>query len=454
MFRYFLRRLMATIPVLFGVSILVFLFLHFIPGDPAIGILGERATPESLERVREQLGLNRPLVFNSPYKYDYVCPENFEGLLIDLVVTVIPAECTRNVQYQDGWAVLRIKETSTVKALRIINPGTADEETEEPDLEKALRLIGVRTLEELELEPNVAKEFPTHNGHITVELDSERVLFSDLFDSQYFLFIGRILRGDLGNSIQGNVPISQELARRFPSTMEMAIAAMALAVVIGVPLGIIAAIRRNSWVDSASMFLALFGVSFPVFVLGLIAIYIFSVQLRWFPSGQRMDPTISVDTITGMVILDSILTGNTRALFNALHHMVLPAIVLATIPLAIIARITRSAMLEVLHQDYIRTAHSKGLRERTVVVQHALRNALLPVVTVIGLTLGGLLSGALITETVFAWPGIGKWLYDAISGRDYPIVQSVTLIIALVYVLVNLLVDMSYAFLDPRIRYR
>lgn len=454
MFRYFLRRIAATVPVLIGVSILVFLFLHFIPGDAATAILGEHATQESLERIREQLGLNRPLVFNTPYSYHYDCPEDYDGLVIDLIVAVIPTNCARNVQYQDGWAVLRIQETSTLKALRVINPGTADEETEEPDLAKTLRLIGVRTLEELELESGVPKEFPIYNGVITVELDAERVLFSDLFNSQYFIFVGRILRGDLGNSIQGNVPISQELARRFPSTMEMAFAAMALAVVIGVPLGIIAAIRRNSWIDSASMFLALAGVSFPVFVLGLIAIYVFSVQLRWFPSGQRLDAGISVDPITGMVILDSLLQGNSRAFFNAIHHMVLPSIVLATIPLAIIARITRSAMLEVLHQDYIRTAHSKGLRERVVVVRHALRNALLPVVTVIGLTLGGLLSGALLTETIFAWPGIGKWLYDAISGRDYPIVQSVTLVIALVYVGVNLLVDLSYAFLDPRIRYQ
>jgi peptide/nickel transport system permease protein len=454
LFRYLLRRILATIPVLIGVSILVFLFLHFIPGDPAVAMVGERSSQERIEEVREQLGLNRPLVFNLPYSYNYICPEGFEGTVIDLIVAVIPAECQRDVQYQQEWALLRVRETSTVNAVRVIDPGQPTEEIEITDLEKSLRLIGVRTVEELALEPGVAKEFPTRNGHITVALDAERVLFSDLFNSQYFIFAGRILRGDLGTSIQGGVSISAELARRFPSTMEMAFAAMALAVVVGVPLGIIAAIRRNSWIDSASMFLALVGVSFPVFVLGLIAIYLFSVQLRWFPSGQRLDPGIDVNPITGMVILDSLLQGNTRAFFNAIHHLILPCIVLSTIPLAIIARITRSAMLEVLHQDYIRTAYSKGIRERVVVVRHALRNALLPVVTVIGLTLGGLLSGALLTETIFAWPGIGKWLYDAISGRDYPIVQSVTLVVALVYVTVNLLVDLSYAFLDPRIRYR
>jgi peptide/nickel transport system permease protein len=197
---------------------------------------------------------------------------------------------------------------------------------------------------------------------------------------------------------------------------------------------------------------ALFGVSIPIFVLGLLLIFFVGVELGWLPFVGRLSVSISLERITGMHTVDAILTGNWRALGNALQHLILPAITLMTIPLAVIARITRSAMLEVLNQDYIRTARAKGLRESTVIRLHALRNALLPVVTIIGLQLGALLSGAVLTETIFSWPGIGKWLFDSIVARDYPIVQSVTLLIALIYVFVNLIVDVLYTVVDPRVR--
>jgi ABC-type dipeptide/oligopeptide/nickel transport system permease component len=212
-------------------------------------------------------------------------------------------------------------------------------------------------------------------------------------------------------------------------------------------------LKRNTWLDTVSMFGALVGVSMPIFVLGLIFIYIFSVQLGWLPTGQRLDTGLSIQPITGLNILDAFLRGNAEVLVNAIKHIAMPAIVLSTIPLSIIARITRSAMLEVLHQDYVRTARAKGLPERAVVIVHALRNAMLPIVTVIGLQLGGLLSGAVLTETVFSWQGIGRWIYDAIDARDYPTIQAVSLIITLLYVSINLVVDLMYAFLNPRVRY-
>lgn len=453
MARYIARRLLQTIPVLIGVSILVLLFVHLIPGDPAVAMLGERASAENVERIREQLGLNRPLLFNLPYTYNYRCPAGYDGIVLDLIVLTIPASCERDVQYQEGWALLRNYETSTVDAVRVIDPGTPNETIEAPDLRAALRLIGVRALDELNLVAGEPQTFEVYNGTITVTLRQERTLFSDLLDSQYFTFVGRILRGDLGNSIHGNIPINTEFSRRFPATIELSVVALSLAILIGIPVGVLSAIRRNSLIDTMSMLGALVGVSLPIFVLGLILIYLFGVQLGWLPTGNRLDSTIRLETITGLNILDAILQGNGEALGNAIKHIILPAVALSTIPLAIIARITRSAMLEVLHQDYIRTARAKGLRERIVIIRHALRNALLPVVTVIGLAMGSLLSGAILTETIFSWQGIGKWLFDAIGGRDYPIVQSISLMITLIYVGINLIVDLSYAWLNPRIRY-
>jgi peptide/nickel transport system permease protein len=329
---FIVRRMLESIPVVFGVSVLVFMLLRLIPGDPAIAILGERATPENIAEIRTRLGLDRPLT------------------------------------------------------------------------------------------------------------------------EQYLIWTGNLLRGDLGNTVRGNIPIANELRNRFPATIELSVVAMILAAVIGVPVGIISAVRRNSVIDTASMFGALLGVSVPIFVLGLLLIYLFGVQLNILPFIGRLDQGIELESRTGLHTIDAILTGNWNALGNALLHLILPAVTLFTVPLAIVTRITRSAMLEVLNQDYIRTARAKGLADRPVIVTHALRNALLPIITIIGLQLGSLLSGAVLTETIYSWPGIGKWLFDSITARDYTIVQSVTLLIALIYIVVNFLVDLLYAVVDPRIR--
>jgi peptide/nickel transport system permease protein len=261
------------------------------------------------------------------------------------------------------------------------------------------------------------------------------------------------LWGDLGNSIHGNIPVAMELKRRFPATVELSMAAMFIAVLIAIPAGVLSALKRNSLIDTATMMGALIGVSMPIFWLAILLMYVFGLVLGWFPTGGRLSVGIHIDHITGLYLVDSLLTRNWEGFKDALSHLVLPSIALATIPLAIIARMMRSSMLEVLGLDFVRTARAKGLREKTVVTRHVMRNAMLPVVTVIGIQLGSLMGGAILTETVFSWPGIGKWVFDAISGRDYPIVQSVTLLIAIIFVLVNLIVDISYAFLNPRIRY-
>lgn len=321
------------IPVLLGASLLVFLFVHLIPGDPAVTMLGERASQENVARIRHDLGLDRPLY------------------------------------------------------------------------------------------------------------------------EQYFIFLGRILRGDLGRSIHRNNPISEELQRRFPATIELAIAAILIATLVGIPAGIISAVRRNSIFDIVSMFAALTGVSMPIFWLGLMLLWFFAVVLPWFPTGTRLDVGIELKTVTNLYLLDSIITGNPEALINVLKHLVLPGLALGTIPMAIIARMTRSSMLEVLQQDYIRTAEAKGLTEVTIISRHAIKNAFMPVITTIGLQVGNLLAGAIMTETIFSWPGIGKWMFDSIIARDYPIVQGIALLITVVFVFINLFVDLSYSFLDPRIRY-
>jgi peptide/nickel transport system permease protein len=347
--RYVVRRL-AELPIaLFGVTIVIFLLLRLIPGDPAVAMLGEHAAEENVERIREQLGLNRPLFLDR-------------------------------------------------------------DALEQGDIEA-------------------------------------------FFDSQYLRYMGRLVRGDLGDSIHRRIPIAGELKHRFPATIELALAAMFIAIVVGVPIGILSAARRNSPLDVVSMFGSLIGVSMPIFWLGLMEIMLFAVILGWLPVGGRLNPTIELDTVTNFYVIDAIITGNSEALIDVVKRLILPAIALATIPLAIIARMTRSSMLEVLQEDYVRTAHAKGLNERVVLFQHALKNAFLPIITIIGLQTGSLLAGAILTETIFAWPGIGKWTYDAILGRDYPIVQSGTLLIAMIFVFINLLVDLSYAFLDPRIHY-
>jgi peptide/nickel transport system permease protein len=273
---------------------------------------------------------------------------------------------------------------------------------------------------------------------------------------QYFAFLNQLLHFDLGRSIITGIPIAQEIRVRWPATFELSVAAMLVAVILGVPAGVLAAVRKNSWLDNVAMSGSLVGVSMPVYWLGLLLIYLFAVNLKWFPPSGRLgvNEGFSFADLTGFYVLDAVLQFNLPLLGNVLSHLILPAITLGTIPLAIVARITRSAMLEVLSQDYIRTARAKGLLERWVIYKHALKNALLPVITIIGLQFGTLLSGAILTETIFSWPGIGSWIYDGILARDYPVVQGGVIFVAVTFVLLNLLIDMSYAFFDPRIQYK
>lgn len=347
---YLTRRLLGLIPLLIGVTFLIFLLTRVIPGDPAVAMLGERAAPNLVERLRRDMGLDRPLFLN-------------------------------NEKY---------KETGELKAL---------------------------------------------------------------FDSQYFDYMGKLVRGDLGRSVLTLVPISQSLRHRFPATIELAIAAMLIAVLIGIPAGTWAARRRGTLSDTAITLVAIVGVSFPVFWLAIILIYFFAVVLGWLPPSGRLSSAMTIQPITGLYVLDGLLTGNFQAALNALKHLILPALALGTIPLAIVVRMTRSSMLEVLNQDYVRTARAKGVGEPKVIRKHSLRNALLPVITVIGLSFGSLLSGAILTETVFSWPGIGRWVYDGITARDYPIIQGGVLFVAIVFVVVNLVVDLTYPLIDPRIQY-
>jgi peptide/nickel transport system permease protein len=282
----------------------------------------------------------------------------------------------------------------------------------------------------------------------------ERLGLDDPLLVQYGRFLARLAEGDLGTSILTRIPVAKELRQFFPATMELALAAMLLAVIIGVPLGVIAGYRHNTWMDLGTTFGSLIGVSMPIFWLGLMLLWVFGLKLGWFPTTGRIDLSAGLQPITQLFILDSILTGNVRALLSALHHLALPAGALATIPMAFIARITRSAMLDVLGEDYVRTARAKGLGEQAVVGQHALKNAMLPVVTVIGLQTGLLLAGAILTETIFAWPGMGRWVVNAIVARNFPVVQAAVLVFSLIFVGVNLFVDVSYAWFNPKIRYQ
>ncbi len=287
-------------------------------------------------------------------------------------------------------------------------------------------------------------------------LDRDALAEGDLpgfFDSQYVSYFGRLLQFDLGDSIHRRIPIAETLEERFPATVELALLAMGLSLIIGIPIGILSAARRNSILDGTTMVGSLVGVSVPIFWLGIMEIMLFAVILKWLPSGGRLSSGVAIEPITNLLLLDSLLTGNWAGFTDALKHIIMPAVSLATIPTAIITRMTRSSMLDVLQEDYIRTASAKGLAERVVLFRHALKNAFLPVITIIGIQVGSLLAGAVLTETIFSWPGIGKWVYDSILGRDYPIVQGVTLLIAIIFMLVNLLVDLSYAMLDPRISY-
>jgi dipeptide transport system permease protein len=269
---------------------------------------------------------------------------------------------------------------------------------------------------------------------------------------QYGIYIERVLHGDLGKSIITQSPVISEFATLFPATIELAVCAIVFALVIGIPAGIVAAVRRNSVFDHGVMATSLTGYSMPIFWWGLLLILLFSVQLGWTPVSGRLGVQYYIEPRTGFLLVDSWLSGEKGAFKSALQHLVLPAIVLGTNPLAVIARMTRSAMLEVLGEDYIRTARAKGLSRLRVVGIHALRNALIPVITVIGLQVGVLFTGAILTETIFSWPGVGKWLIEAINRRDYPVLQGGMLLLGVVVMVVNLLVDVAYGVINPRIR--
>lgn len=270
---------------------------------------------------------------------------------------------------------------------------------------------------------------------------------------QYGIYVGRVLKGDLGRSMITHEPVVREFFALFPATIELALCAIAFALLIGIPAGMLAAVRRNSIFDHGVMGASLTGYSMPIFWWGLLLILLFSVQLGWTPVSGRIDVKYFVEPVTGFLTIDSLLSDEKGAFGSTIAHLVLPAIVLGTNPLAIIARMTRSSMLEVLGEDYIRTARAKGLPPRRVIALHAFRNALIPVVTVIGLQVGVLFTGAILTETIFSWPGVGKWLIEAINRRDYPVLQGGLLLLGVVVMLVNLLVDIAYGVINPRIRH-
>ncbi|GIM82834.1 ABC transporter permease [Salinispora arenicola] len=334
MFRFIVRRLLQLIPTLFGLSLLLFIWLRRLPGGPETAILGERGTPEMRAAIRRSMGLDEPILV------------------------------------------------------------------------------------------------------------------------QYGRFVRRLARLDLGTSSSTKRPVIEEFLERFPGTVELTITALVIAIGVGIPLGYLAARRRGRLLDHFSVGGSLIGICIPIFFLAYVLKAIFSENLGWFPSSGRQDPTLDATRITNFFVLDGLMTREWDAAADALWHLVLPGLALATIPLAIIVRITRASVLEVLNEDFVRTAEAKGLTERTVRGRHVLRNSLLPVVTSIGLLTGGLLSGAVLTETVFAFTGIGAFIYEAINHRDYPVLMGFIMIISVVYVLVNLLVDLSYSLIDPRVRVR
>jgi peptide/nickel transport system permease protein len=326
------KRVALLVPTLFGLSLLLFLWVRSLPGGPATALLGERATPERVAEVNAAYGFDRPIL------------------------------------------------------------------------------------------------------------------------EQYVTYIGRLLSGDFGVSIQTGRPVLEEFANRFPATIELTIVALIVAIGIGIPLGYLSAKYYGKAPDHVAVVVSLLGVTIPVFFLAFILKYVFAVELGWFPPDGRQDPRIDATDVTGFAVLDGLLTGEFDASGDALMHLVLPGIALGTIPLAIIARITRASVLEVTGADYVRTARAKGLSSGLIRDRFVLRNALLPVVTTIGLQLGLLISGAVLTETVFAFAGIGNFLADAIFRRDFPVLQGFILFIAILYALINLLVDISYSIIDPRVR--
>jgi peptide/nickel transport system permease protein len=270
---------------------------------------------------------------------------------------------------------------------------------------------------------------------------------------QYMDWVINAVHLDLGNSVFSGEKVVSEIFNRFPATIELTLGALLIAVLVGIPLGVIAARKKNTFLDYSCITFSLLGVSIPVFWLGLMLIFIFSASLGLLPVSGRMAMGMPIQDITGFYLLDAILTGNKAAFGDIFKHLILPSVALATVPLALIVRITRSSMLDVFTQDYMRTAKAKGLPVRRVIYKHALKNSLIPVITVIGIQVGSLLGGAILTETVFSWPGIGSLVIDAIYSRDYPVIQGVVFIIALIMIIVNLIVDIIYAYVDPRIRY-
>ncbi|MDQ0216823.1 peptide/nickel transport system permease protein [Oikeobacillus pervagus] len=334
MVSYTIRRLTMLIPVLIGMSIIVFSLIHAIPGNPAQLILGQQATKEAVEALTKELGLDQPL---------YI---------------------------------------------------------------------------------------------------------------QFWEYFKSLLTGDLGTSIKTQSPISAEIGPYLAATIELSFCAMIIAIFIGVNAGIISAWFQNSWFDYILMLLALIGVSMPIFWLGLMEQYVFSIQLDLLPTTGRENIRNPVEPITHLYLVDTLIQGRFDQFIEVLKHLILPAVALATIPMAIIARITRSSMLEVMRSDYIRTARAKGMSMFFVVYKHSLKNALIPVITIIGLQTGLLLGGAILTEMIFGWPGIGNYIYNAIQFRDYPVIQSGILVVATIFVMINLIVDLLYAVLDPRIKYR
>lgn len=277
---------------------------------------------------------------------------------------------------------------------------------------------------------------------------------NDNVAKQYVNFIKGAVKGDFGESYNTGEPVFDEIKDRFPATIEIAIFAIIVASILGILIGVVAAVKKNSIIDNASMVLSLVGVSIPIFWLGILIILLFVKQLEWLPAASgRINAIFNINEVTGLYLIDTLIQGDWEAFKDAFLHLILPGMTLALYTLAIISRMTRSSMLDALNQDYIRTARSKGISERKVVLKHGLRNALMPIVTVIGLQFGSLLGGAVLTEKVFAWPGIGSYTVDAITKSDFPIIQAVVLIIAIIFVLMNLIVDIIYAFLDPRIKY-
>src|SRR5918999_1269467 len=332
MLRFVVRRLLLLVPILIGLSILVFLWIRALPGGPAQALLGERATAEQVAQIEREYGLDQPI------------------------------------------------------------------------------------------------------------------------HEQYWRFVKKAGSLDFGTSTYSRQPVTEEIKLRFPATVELALAAMLFSVTIGIPLGFVAAKRHGGFLDHTSLVASLIGISIPIFFLAIILKYIFAVKLGWLPTVGRISVLIDLETPTGFYVLDSIITGNLEAFVDVGKHLILPAIALGTIPLAVVARITRAAVLDVQNEDYVRTARAKGVTPMIVDRRHIFRNALLPISTILGLQVGLLLSGAVLTETVFAFPGMGTWLVEAIRQRDFPILQGGLLFVSLVFVLINLLVDISYALINPRIR--